>query len=67
MNVELRIAIIRTFGTQIAASKRLKIREDKMSHFVQEHEQPNPREREILRKALGTDFFQQPGDSKPAA
>jgi hypothetical protein len=67
MNVELRVAIVRTFGSQIVASKRLKIREGKMSHFVQGHEEPTPREREILKKALGADFFEQPTDETPAA
>jgi hypothetical protein len=67
MNVEFRVAIIHAFGTQIAASKRLKIREDKISHLVQGHEEPTAREREIFKKALGADFFQPPPDSKPAA
>jgi hypothetical protein len=67
MNIEFRVAIVRTFRTQIAASKRLRIREDKLSHFVQGHQEPSAREREILKKALGADYFGRPTDETPAA
>jgi hypothetical protein len=63
VNIDLRIAIVRNFGTQIVASRRLKIQQSKLSHFVRGHSEPNEREREVLKKALGADFFSREGDA----
>lgn len=57
MNVELKVAILKAFGSQIVASRRLKIAECKLSHLVHGHDEPNERERKILAGALGHDYF----------
>lgn len=57
MNFELKRALVEKFGTQIVASRRLNIREAKLSYLVRGHAEPNPREREALRRALKADFF----------
>jgi hypothetical protein len=62
VNIDLKIAFIRTFGSQTVASRRLKIAEDKISHFVQGHNLPNERERKILKEALGVDYFVEKGE-----
>jgi hypothetical protein len=67
VNLDLKIAIIRNFGSQIVASRRLKIQENKLSHLVQGHNEPNERERELLRKALGADYFSKQEDGPQAA
>jgi hypothetical protein len=53
--------LIRKFGSQVVAAKRLKIREAKLSYLVRGHAEPNPKEREILKTALGADYFQAGG------
>ena len=58
MNVNLKIELIRRYGSQIVASKRLRIGNSKLSYLVQGHAAPNQREREILKKALGADYFE---------
>ena len=67
MNLDLKIALIRNFGSQVVASRRLKIQESKLSYIINGHSEPNEREREILKKALGADFFLQEGDGPQAA
>jgi hypothetical protein len=67
MNLDLKIALIRNFGSQLVASRRLKIQESKLSYIVRGHSEPNEREREILKKALGADFFSGEGDGPRAA
>jgi hypothetical protein len=66
-NVDLRYALIRKYGSQLVASLRLKIPENKISRFVQGHNEPNERERAILTKALGRDFFSKEGEGPQAA
>ncbi len=61
MNIDLRVGIIRKYGTQVVAAKELKIREAKLSYLVRGHVEPNAHEREILRTALGADYFQPEG------
>jgi hypothetical protein len=61
VNIDLKIAFIRTFGSQTVASRQLKIAEDKISRFVQGHNVPNERERKILKEALGADYFSKEG------
>ena len=67
VNMDLKIALIRNFGSQIVASRRLKIQESKLSYIVRGHSEPNDREREILKKALGADFFSREGNGPQAA
>jgi len=55
MNVELKVELIRRFGSQIVASKRLGIRESKLSYIVQGHAEPSAQERKALEKTLGRD------------
>jgi len=72
-NLELRIAIIRCSGSQLGLSHITKIPENRISHFVNGWKLPNPREREILERELGTDvvanlFGEDPAEvTKPAA
>jgi hypothetical protein len=58
MNIELKIAVIRRFRSQVEASKELGIRENRLSYLVRGHVEPNDRERDVLRNALGADYFQ---------
>jgi hypothetical protein len=59
MNLELKIGLIRYGGgSQVAAAKKLNIPESKLSHLVRGHVEPNERERDLLKKALGADYFQ---------
>lgn len=67
MNLDLKIALLKTFGTQIVASRRLKITEGRLSHFVRGHDEPNEHERKVLEKALGRDYFSQESEGPQAA
>ena len=51
MNMELEIALIRRFGSQIRAAKPLRIEESKLSRIVQGHREPTRQERERLTAA----------------
>jgi ribosome-binding protein aMBF1 (putative translation factor) len=53
MNLELKIELIRRFGSQIAAAKKLGIRGSKLSHIVRGHEDPSEKEREVLERTFG--------------
>jgi hypothetical protein len=67
VNLDLKFALIRNFGTQHVAAKRIKIREDKLSHIVRGYDEPNERERRLLEKALGRDYFSKQKDGSQAA
>jgi hypothetical protein len=67
MNLDLKIALIRNFGSQVRASRRLRIPENKLSYIVQGHSEPNERERRLLEKALGRDYFSKQEDGPQAA
>jgi len=58
MNVDLRLGLLRRYGSQIAASKKLGICNSKLSYLVRGHAEPTKREREALKKALGADYFE---------
>lgn len=57
MNVELKIALIRKFGSQVVGARRLEMCESKLSYLVRGHRQPSPEERQKLTRALGKDYF----------
>ena len=57
MNIELKIALIRHFGSQVRAAKPLKIEETKLSRLVQGPREPTPKERMRLKRVLGEDYF----------
>ena len=67
MNIDLKIALLQTFGSQIVASRKLKINEGRLSHLVRGHDEPNERERQLLEKGLGKDFFAKEGEPPRAA
>jgi hypothetical protein len=57
MNVELKIAIIRRFGSQIRAAKPLQVDEPRLSRLVNGHVEPTAQERQRFTTALGVDYF----------
>ncbi len=67
MNVELKMALIRRFGSQIRAAKPLRIEESKLSRIVQGHRDPTPEERERLKLTLGVDCFVNDSEGPHAA
>jgi hypothetical protein len=58
MNLDLKIELIRHFGSQVVVAKRLKIHESKLSYLVRGHVEPTKHERDLLKKALGADYFE---------
>jgi hypothetical protein len=58
MNLDLKIELLRQYGSQVVAAKQLKIREAKLSYLVRGHAEPTQREREVLKNALGADYFE---------
>jgi len=59
VNADFRIAIIRRCRSQVGLSHITKIPENRISHFVNGWKLPNPRERGILEKELGTDVVEE--------
>ena len=53
VNLDLKCALIKRFGSQVSAARQLKIRESKLSYIVRRHAEPSNRERKILERALG--------------
>ena len=66
-NWDLKIALIQKYHSQIVASRKLKIPENRLSYIVNGHISPSPRQREILKVALGRDFFAQEDEGPRAA
>ena len=62
MNIELRIALMRQFGSQVRAAKPLKIHESRLSRLVNGHSEPTAEERKRLSVALGGDYFASDGE-----
>jgi len=58
VNLDLKIAIMRRWGTQLRASRALDIPESKISYFINGLKLPNPREREILNRELGAELVE---------
>ena len=54
MNLELKLELIRRFGSQIVAARTLGIRESKLSYIVRGHAEPSEKERGALERALGS-------------
>ncbi len=65
MNIELKIGLIRRFGSQIRAAKPLRIEESRLSKIVNGHRDPTAEERRRLANALGADFFAEKGEEGP--
>ena len=57
MKFDLKIALVKKFGSQIRAARDLAICESRLSYLVNEHRSPSEQERETLRVALGADYF----------
>jgi hypothetical protein len=57
MNTELKIAIIRRFGSQTRAAKPLRIDEPRLSRLVNGHVVPTALERQRFAATLGVDYF----------
>ena len=67
MNIDLKCALIRRYGSQLRAVKPLRIRQPRLSLLVQEHVAPTQSERERLKEALGADFFSNESEGPRAA
>ncbi len=53
INWQLKAALVREFGSQVEAARKLGIREAKLSYIVRGHVQPSKVEREALEGKLG--------------
>jgi DNA-binding transcriptional regulator YdaS (Cro superfamily) len=53
VKLELKIELIRRFGSQIVAARHLGIGESRLSHLVRGHAEPSEKERAALERALG--------------
>jgi len=53
--LSLKIAIIERFGSQVEASKKLGIRETRLSYLIRGHSKPSAQELKTLKQALGKD------------
>lgn len=53
VNLDLKCALIKRFGSQIAAARELGIRESKLSYIIRGHAEPSERERKAFEGALG--------------
>ena len=53
MNFELKVELLRRFGSQIIAARHLKISESRLSHLIRGHAQPSERERKAMERVLG--------------
>jgi predicted transcriptional regulator len=67
LNLDLKIALIRNFGSQVRASRKIGIPENKLSRIIQGHDSPSERQREILKTVLGRDYFSQESEGPRAA
>ena len=64
---DFKIALLQLCHSQIAASRQLKIPQNRLSYIVQGHSEPTERERAILEKALGRDYFSKEDEGPWAA
>jgi len=66
VNIDLRVALIKRFGSQVEATKQLGIRESKLSYILRGYAYPSERERDVIEKALGRTFVRKvlQGNSK---
>ena len=67
MNLDLKFALIRKAGSQIRATKPLRIEESRLSKIVQGHVEPTPKERERFLSYLGADYFSSKSEGPQAA
>jgi len=56
VNIDLKVALIKRFGSQVEAAKQLGIRESKLSYIVRGHTNPSELERRGLERAFGRRF-----------
>ena len=59
---ELKNALAKKYGTQIEASRTLRIRESRLSYLVCGHVDPTDEEMKILRLALGRNLIRRAFD-----
>jgi ribosome-binding protein aMBF1 (putative translation factor) len=59
MNWDLKLALVKKFGSQIKAARKLGIRESRLSYIVRGHVKPSKSEHRSLAKALGWEFVNQ--------
>ena len=57
MKFDLKIGLVKRFGSQVRAARQLEICESRLSCIVNEHREPTPAERQRLAAALGVDYF----------
>lgn len=53
MRMKLKLAVIEKYGSQVVASRKLKIREARLSYLIRGHADPSPDEVKVFRKSLG--------------
>lgn len=58
VNIDLKCALIRRYGSQVVAAQELGIRESKLSYIVRRHAEPSEQERQALENALGKKVVQ---------
>jgi hypothetical protein len=66
MNFDLKIALVKRFGSQVRAARALEICESRLSNLINGHRTPKAEEREILKAALGADYFEEPEGPRAA-
>jgi len=53
VKLELKIELIRRFGSQIVAARHIGIGESRLSHIIRGHVEPSEKEREAIERVLG--------------
>lgn len=53
VNLDLKSELIKRFGTQVEAARRMGLREARLSYIIRRHAKPSKWEREALQRALG--------------
>ena len=57
LNIELKIALIRRFGSQVNAGDELGLVESLVSKLVRGRRDPTPKQRTLFKNVLGKDYF----------
>lgn len=53
VNLHLKAALVKRFGSQVEAANRIGIRENRLSYLIRGHVLPTEQERRALEQALG--------------